>query len=238
MTNKRYKYCRYKGYKLSVENDSGELLHTNTTELYIGKNLGMTQRDRDWFVMDIPQTDIEVIWTISSEKYTYDTIVVEFGELIVNDCDIKYDRYFNDFIMDGEFASYNGKIYKSISGVNHKLYFKLISLDIDSQKDGFIMEDPGKFYNQVHPDKIDFAFQSRTWCKFKNRDFVVVESPHGTSIKIQPWSRDSYSENELIELGFENLSKWIDDSETDSIWTKTEKVFDFDRFVNNDKKLK
>ncbi|MBN2484751.1 MAG: hypothetical protein JXB34_02135 [Bacteroidales bacterium] len=238
MTNKRYKYCRYKGYKLSVDNDFEDLIQTSTTELYIGEYLGMTRRDRDWFVMDILKTKIDAIWTISSEAYTYDTIEVEFGKIIVNDCEIKYDKYFNDLIMKGEFASYRGVLYKSISGVNHNYYFKLISLDIDSQENGFIMEDPGRFYKQVNPKQIDFAFQSMTWCKYMNRDFVVVESPMGTTIKIQPWSRESYSENELIEMGFENLSKWIDASEAESIWTKTEKVFDFDRFENKDKKLK
>lgn len=238
MTDKRYKYCRYKGYKLSVDNDLGELLQTSTTDFSIGKYLNMICRDRDWFVMDIPKTDIDVIWTISSERYTYDTIEVEFGDLIVTDCDLKYDIYFNDLIINGEFASYKGVVYKSISGVNHNLYFKLNSLDIDSQRNGFIMEAPGIYYKQVNPKQIDFAFQSRTWCRYKNRDFVVIESPNGTTLKIQPWSRDSYSDKELIEMKFKDLSKWIDVSEAESIWTITEKVFDFDRFENNDKRLK
>jgi len=234
----KIRFCRYKGFKfqiIGVTDDSYKLVSCSSDS---GRLLGLKQIDKITYMTDVLKTEIEAIWTLQEKKHSYDSIEVEYGNIIVNDCELRYDRFYNDLIMDGEFASYNGEIYKSISGVNHNLYFTLLSLDIGSQNLGFIMEEPGKFYKQVNSEQVDFAFQSRTWCNYANRDFVVIESPKGTTIKIQPWSRDSYSESELNGLGFENLSKWIDASEADSIWTKTEKVFDFDRFENNDKQLK
>lgn len=216
----------------------GEMVKTNTTSMHIGKALNMTCRDRDWFVMDIPKNQLEAIWTLSAEEYTYDTISVEFGQIKVKNSTSVFDNYFNEFIENGEFACYNGKIYKSISGVNHKKYFLLVSYDKDSQAEGFIMEEPNKFYNQVNPSHIEFAFQSRTWCMYEEKEFVVVESSNDNRLRIQPWSRETYPESELKNLGFENLLKWIEPKDTSSIWTVTEKIHDFDRFENKNKRIK
>jgi hypothetical protein len=161
--------------------------------------------------------------------------------LVVKEFDKQIDLLNSDFIINGEFAKYKDKIFRSLSGYGHNYLFKLMSVDGRNQYIGFIMEKPGIFYKCVNPNEIEFAFISNTLCTYKDKEFYVVDANKKGQILIEPFDRNTYLENELIEMGFEVINtkqaKWVLPNQTNKIWTRTEPIHDFDRFLNNDKIL-
>lgn len=158
--NNRTKYCRYKNYTLQVHKEIGDIVDVVTSEWHIGKALNLVCHDRDFFTKEIPKNEIDCIWTVESGGDYYDNIHVEFGQLKAIDYEKRIDLLNSDYIKNGEFAHYKGNIYRSFTGYNHSVWFKLSSNDEKTEDIGFIMEEPGLFCKCLNPDKIDFAFES------------------------------------------------------------------------------
>jgi hypothetical protein len=239
--NNRTKYCRYKNYLLQVQTETLDNIYVVTSDWETGKNLDLICHDRDHFTKEIPREQIDCIWTVEANGNFYDTIEVEYGIIKVKKFDKQIDLLNSEFIVNGEFAKYKGKIFRSLTGYGHNYWFKLESTDESNQEIGFIMEKPGKFYKCVNPTDIEFAFVSSTYCFYHNKEFCIVDSHINGNILIEPFDRNTYLENELIEMNFEmintKLSKWILPTMTDKIWTKTKSIHNFERFINNDKIL-
>lgn len=239
--NSRTKYCRYRNYILQIQTETLENINVVTGDWETGKNLDLICHDRDHFTKEIPKEQIDCIWTVESKGNFYDSIIVEFGNLRVSEFEKQFDNLNTDFVINGEFAKYKGKIFRSLSGYGHDHWFKLMSVDGSNQDIGFIMEKPGIFYKCVNPDDIEFAFISNTLCFYQDKEFYVVDANKNGLLLIEPFDRNIYLENELIEMGFEvintKLAKWISPSLADKIWTKTKSIHDFDRYINKDKIL-
>lgn len=235
------KYCRYKNYKLQVQKEIDDTVYAVTSEWHIGKNLGLVCHDRDFFTKEIPKHEIECIWTVENVDRFYDSIQIEYGKIRAKNYKKQLDLLDSEFIKIGEFAKYKKRIFRSSSGYNHKHWFKLVSTDDETQDIGFIMEEPGIFCKCINPDEIEFAYESRTICIFKNKEFCVVGADYNGKIQIQPYDRGIYSDNELLEMEFESIYnipfKWIYPIQTDKIWTITKKIHDFEYFQNQDKVL-
>ena len=236
--NNRTKYCRFRNYILQIQNETFENINVVTSDSTVGKNLELICLDRDHFIKEIPKKEIDCIWTMES---FYDTIEIEFGTMIVNEFDKQLDLRNSDYIINGEFAKYKNHIFKSISGHRNDYWFKLMSVNGSSQEIGFIMERPGEFYKCVNQDQIEFAFSSSTFCNYKYREFCVIDANIEGQILIEPFDINFYSENELLEMGFEEintkLAKWVLPIQTNKIWTKTFPIHNFARFLSNDKVL-
>lgn len=225
-----------------MENEDDEWVETYTTAWHVGKVLEMICLDRDWFVMKIPKNQLDCIWTIPSDSNFYDSIRVTFGEITVENSEKILDRWNSKFIKNHEFAFYNGHIFRSFSGYNHHHWFKLSSNDLKTQELGFIMEEPGIFNKCVSPQKIDFAFESQTYCTYNDLEFIVIDSSLDNKLLIEPFDRTTYPDKVLLEMCFEiintKFAKWVEPKMLDTIWTKTGPIHDFDEFVNKDEILK
>lgn len=239
--NSRTKYCRYKDYILQVQNETLDKINIVTNDWETGKKLDLICHDRDHYTKEISKEEIDCIWTVESKAFLYDTIEVEFGNLKVSEYEKQFDLLNSDFIVNGEFAKYQGKIFRSLSGYNHNYLFKLMSVDGSNQELGFILEKPGIFYKCVSPNDIEFGFISSTLCLYQDKEFYVIDANKNGQILIEPFGRNTYFESELIEMDFEvintKLAKWVLPSQTSKIWIKTQTIHDFDRFLNNDKIL-
>lgn len=239
--NNRTKYCRYKNYILQVQTETLDNIYVVTSDWETGKKLDLVCHDRDHFTKEIPKKEIDCIWTVESNGNFYDTIKVEFGNIQVSEFEEKFDLLNSNHIISGEFAKYKDKIFRSLSGYGHSYWFKLSSVDGSDQKIGFIMEKPGIFYKCVNPVDIEFAFISVTQCLYQDKEFYVVDSNKLGQILIEPFDRNIYLENDLMEMGFEvintKLAKWVLPNQTNKIWTKTQPIHDFYRFLNNDSVL-
>lgn len=241
LMNSRTKYCRYRNYKLQVQTEALDKINVITEDWETGKNLDLICHDRDFFTKEISKSEIDCIWTVESGGNFYDTINVEFGNLKVSEFERQFDLLNSDFIVNGEFAKYKSKIFRSLTGYGHDHWFKLMSIDGSDQDIGFIIEKPGIFYKCLNPNDIEYAFISNTLCFYQDKEFYVVDADKNGLLLIEPYDRNIYLENELLENGFEvintKLAKWVLPNQTNKIWTKTQPIHDFDRFFNNDKIL-
>lgn len=239
--NTRTKYCRYKNYILQVHKEIDDIVDTVTSKWHIGKNLNMVCHDRDFFTKEIPRNEIDCIWTVENGGNFYDSIQIEYGQIRATNYEKQVDLMDSAYVKIGEFASYKNKIYRSYSGYNHSYWFKLTSTDEKTQDIGFIMEEPGIFCKCVNPKEIDFAYQSKTLCNFKSKEFYVVKADQSENFLIQPYDRGIYPQDELLALEFESVTnipfKWVEPKQTDKIWTITEKIHDFARFQHQDRIL-
>ena len=236
MSNK-IKYCRFKGFKLQVLNIQNEIANLITSDWATGKLLNMEFQDRDRIVMNLPINQLECIWEFGN-GWRYDTIHILQGEIKSLDYPNQYDHYDSDYIHNGEFASYRGTIYRSISGYPHSQVFNLLCYSPESQELGFIMEKPGLYYKCVSPDSVSFAYKSLTYCTYNELEFVVAKKENN-KILIEPYSAELYEKTLLTELGFElintKMMKWINPEVLESVWVKTEPLFDFKNYKKIEK---
>lgn len=239
--NDRIKYCRFKNYSLQVQSETSETINVITNDWETGKTLNLICHDRDHFTKEIPKKDIDCIWTIDNNRNFYDSIKIELGTITVSTFEKQIDFMNSKFIVNGEFANYKGTTYRSLSGYGHESSFKLESNEKSSQELGFIMEKPGKFYKVVNREEIKFGFVSNTLCLHQEKEFHIVDSNLNGDLLIEPYRSNLYTKEDLLSMNFEiintKLTKWISPTQADKIWTLTEKIYDFDKFENNDRTL-
>jgi hypothetical protein len=173
--------------------------------------------ERAWVKM----SDVECIWT---EK-DFEEVIVIYGEIkvkkdevttIIDTCDTKYCKRHH-------FAIYNGREYINFIGSNNNLVYSLSSYDIDSQEDGFIMDSPGLYKKKVSPEKIETAYESRTWCIYNGLKFIVDED-RDNILTIEPYGRNDYPDKVLIGHGFyiknTKYMKDVNVNDLESIWVE------------------
>lgn len=235
------KYCRYKGYLLQVQSETFDKINVVTSDWGTGTILKLICHDRDHFTEVLNKNDVECIFTVVLSDNFYDSINIEYGNIIAKNYENVKDNLFSEFAINGEFAKYKGEIFRSYSGYNHKYWFKLVTNNSVFQDIGFIMEKPGVFNKCVNPNEIDFAFESQTLCNYNGKEFYVVDADSEGKILLEPYDRDLYLESELLEMGLETintkLGKWVNPKNTDKIWTKTKKIFDFEKYKCQDEIL-
>jgi len=240
------KFCRYKGFKFLIEKEEQEgVFQVGTSDDTACGLFNMETFERGVYMMRIKEHDCECIWTEPNRITLVENVNVIKGELFVKPEEIQciVNPMFNENIENGEFAFYSGQLFQSISGYNHFYIFRLMSYDFKSQYLGFIMEKPGVFFKNVLPNQIDFAYNSLTYCQYMNNTFVISYSrKSGNELLLEPYSADDFQNDFLVSLGFEMidkyLKKWVNSKELTKIWTKREKIHDFERFIDSDKMLK
>jgi len=234
-------YCRYKGFKLQVLSFDNKTVNTITSDWHTGNELRMNCEDRDRFTKSIPIEQVECIWEFA-DHYDFESINILHGKLQELPNSINYDKFDSTLIKNGEYASYNGSIYKSISGYNNEIGFKLRCNVSQKCPEFFIMEKPGEYYKCVLSSKIDFAFQSLTFCDFNKKEFVITEQNQEGQLLIEPYSRELYPDHILAEIGFDRINtklmKWVNPDDLNKIWTRTEPVHNFSKYRPNEQRIK
>ena len=195
-------FCRVGGFRCNIMEQSDNRLRIYTWANHNNFPVKLKCIDRGVYEAWIDISDVECIWR--EEGYDYDKdITVLQGELkvkkgsvpvLTSHWDTKYCQY-------GGFAIHRGKKYRSRAGINNDFLFVLVSFDIESQEDGFIMETPGTFVKRVPTEKIEYAYEAKTWCIYKGLKLIAVEGI-GDQMVLETYSRNDYPDKILEDLGF------------------------------------
>ena len=75
-----------------------------------------------------------------------------------------------------------------------------MSFDIESQEDGLSWK-PRYVCKRVPTEKIEYAYEAKTWCIYKGLKLIAVEGI-GDQMVLETYSRNDYPDKILEDLGF------------------------------------
>lgn len=214
-------YCRVKGYRCGVIKQLDKKLRVIIFHYDKSFPLKVECVDRFMYEAWVDISDVDCIWVEDG----FDNIRVLKGELKVKKDEVPpiEDIHDTKYCKRHGYAMFNGKKYINYAGINNDFHYLLGSYNIDSQEDGFIMERPGWFMRKVPAEKIEYAFESYTWCIYNGLKFGVTESS-GDYITIEPYSRYDYPDKVLEDLGFyiknTKYTKVLHANELENIWVE------------------
>ena len=214
-------FCRIKGYTGRVEKQEDDILHL----VFGGMNRNFPFKteniERGIYIAQVSMSEVDCIW----KQKDYYNVEVLYGKLKVTKDEVATIKNTRNtkYIKKGFFAVYNGKEYINVQGINNNYRYRLLSYDIDSQEEGFIMDIPGRFEKVVPPEKIEAAYHSYTWCIYNGLK-VIANNDRDGILTLEQYDRNDYPDKVYEDFGFDiRLTRYmkdvsVNDSELESIW--------------------